>query len=394
MDTLTNRIKMIFTAVAIPVLSTGCLFGPKDGGTTASSSATPRYLYVASGACFSPAATQSGNRVITKYNLSNGAAETFYDFNADGSYDLPGGMVDLGGSILVAVNPYDNSATNIKQIISIDKTTKAKNVFYQDATYLPAGAANTVRALARSPVDGNIYVSRSAQVEKIDFGTKFKLPNFSGTFANAFYNGIATGMGAVACLGVTATASTVIHSIVITPTGKAIMSHSVLAQNKIAVAPAVGVDTTGGCTSTAIGVPINVGATPTVGTAAASTGTPTALIRHSVSGKVLVAMSGLAANANYNSVVAYTYNDTTGVLTTPPTVGYYNTGNLFQPTAMVEDTDTGEVYVASFGQLASGAMGFIRKFSVNASTGAMTDAGMFAQSPLNTKCVSSMFIGQ
>ena len=353
------------------------------------------YLYVASGICYSPAVgAQSGNRIITRYNLKTGLAETFYDFNADGSYDQPGGMVDLGGSILVASNPFDNSTTNIKQIISINKTSKDKNVFYQDATYLPAGAANTVRGFIRSPLDGNLYLSTSATIQKIDYLSKFKLPNYSGIFANGFFNGAAAGMGATTCLGVSAANTTLMNNFLITSSGKAIITHSSSLQNKFAVAPSLGVnlatDLGGNCLSSFQGVSINALAVPTIG-AAAPANIPNAVIQHSVSGKVLVAFSGTASNSN--SVVAYNYVDSTGVLSNPA-VSYFNVGNLFQPTSMFEDSATGDVYVASYGQLASGAAGFIRKFSVDPVTGAMTDGGMFAQSPIATKCVSSMFIGQ
>lgn len=385
--------KLWITSLLLSVLSTGCLFGSKEEAAATAATATAEagtYLYVASGTCFSPAAGfQNGNRIITRYDLSTGDGEVFYDFNSDGSYDQPSGMVDLGDSILVSVNPYDNSTGNTKQVIKINKTTKTKSTFYQDATYLPAGAANTVRALRRSTYDGHIYVSRSAGVEKVDFTSYFKLPNYSGTLSVPYLNGATTAMGSTSCLGVTAVANTLVYDMVETASGRWIVSHAVSTHNKIAVVKQPGGNLAVDCTDTQQGLPIVATNPPTVG-AAATTNIPTALVLHS-GGKLLAAMSGTAATSN--SIISFDYNDTTGLIS-GQTVGYYGVGQLFQPTAMVEDPATGNVYVASYGQLASGALGFIRKFTVDSSTGAMTDAGGFANSPIATKCVSSMFIGQ
>ena len=380
----------------IPLITSGCMFTSKASAPAAvAASSPPSYLYVTSGMCNTPAVgAQNGNRLITKFNLADGTSQNFYDFNADGSYDEPGGTIDLGNAVLVADNPFDNSLVNTKQIVSIDKTTKAKTIFYQDSTYLPAGAANTVRGMFRSPVDGDIYISTSTAIQKVDFVSRFKLPNYSGVLADGFFHSAATAMGAIACNGVTAVATTLLNNFWITATGKAIVTHGVAAQNKFSVAPANGVNLTtdagGTCLSSIQGVPLNAVNPPTIA-AAAVNNIPNTVILHAGSGKILVGISAVAANGN--SMLAYNYSDVTGVANAP-VIAYYNVGNLFQPTAMVEDPATGNVYVASYGQLASGAEGFIRKFSVNSGTGVMTDAGMFAQSPITTKCVSSMFIGQ
>lgn len=381
-----------FFIALIPVLLSGCLFSSKNGTLATAVVNNERYLYVASGACYSPAAgAQNGNRLITRYKLDTGESEIFYDFNSDGSYDLPGGMVDLGDKVMVAINPYDNSTSNSKQIVFINKSSKAKSMFYQDANYLPAGTANTLRTIKRSSFDGNVYVSKSGGVEKIDFTSYFKLPNYSGTLSTPYFSGATTAMGSTTCLGVgAATASSLVYDMVETSSGKWIVSHAVSAQNKIAVLNKIGVNASTDCYSTQQGVPIVPTSPPTVA-AAASTNIPTGLVLHSVSSKLLVAMSG--TTSTNNSVIAYSYSDSTGVLSSP-TVGFYGIGQLYQPTAMVEDTETGEVYVASYGQLSSGALGFIRKFKVDSTTGAMTDSGMFAQSPIATKCVSSMFVGE
>jgi len=388
-----RKISIKFIAL-FPLCLTGCLFS-SEVPTSVTATISNSYLYVASGICNSPAVgAQNGNRYITKFNLSTGASQVFYDFNADGSYDQPGGMIDLGNSILVADNPYDNSAVNGKTIVNINKTTLEKTIWFQDANNLPAGAANTVRGIFRSPYDGDVYISTSTTIQKIDFQSLFKIPNYSGVFANGYFASALTAMGATSCNGVTAVATTLFPNFWITPSGKAIIAHGVGAQNKFSVAPAGGVnnvtDTGGNCLSSVQGMPVNAVNPPTLA-AAAVNNIPNTLILHQASGKLLVGITGTAASGNL--VVSYTYNDSTGAVSTP-TLAYYNTANLYQPTAMVEDPSTGNVYVASYGQLASGAEGFIRKFTVNPSTGVMTDAGMFAQSPIYTKCISGMFIGQ
>ena len=61
---------------------------------------------------------------------------------------------------------------------------------------------------------------------------------------------------------------------------------------------------------------------------------------------------------------------------------------------MVEDTSTGNVFVANFGLNTNTSMGNIRQYSVNSANGEFTDLGIYVPEILYARCVSSMFIGK
>ena len=396
------KILSLITILAISLSTTGCLFSKAQLAALAAATTTTssdRFLYVASGACYTPGSTQAGSNTITRFNLSktNPQPEVIYDFNADNLGEIPGGITDLGDSMLVAVQAVEPSPGVVqdKLLYKINKTTHIKTIIYNNSTTFPNAVADPLRAAFVSAIDGSIMVAKSIGVEKLNASTMARLANYSGNTTNPFGN-VVSG----AC-GLTAAAS-LINSMFETASGKVIMTHAgATPNNKVLVMPSTGINASTDCTQS-----IQPAATANANVPYVAGGLPTAAIVHSKSGKLLVATSAASATSAANGVLIYNYNDTTGAITSPAavypatpgktatTVAYFDPTNLYQPTAMVEDTATGNVFVANFGLNTNTSMGNIRQYSVDSVNSEFTDLGIYVPENLYSRCVSSMFVGK
>ncbi|MEO5666545.1 MAG: hypothetical protein ABIR96_00655 [Bdellovibrionota bacterium] len=310
----------------------------------------PRYLYVASGACYAGGvATATGLALISKYDLETGQfMGSVADFNRTATADFPADMREYDADTLMVL--IENAVT---------PTYRRIDLVPKDGAHLPStltygggfftGILRSVTTLA----DGTSLISRSGSVAKLD-------TNF--VTGSPFIN---------APTGLCATSTTLISDMVELPaTGKILFTHAGATPNN-----RLGLLSADGTTClTGIAGPV-------------TTSLATDMLMHS-SGNVLVAYGSTVAGSNmiYTYTVDETLNTISGIQS------YSNATYINGPTRMAEDKVTGDVYIAN----GATALSNIEKFHFNTATKALTRAQNFPYIQLSgtTRCVSGMVISE
>ncbi len=313
-----------------------------------------RYLYVASGACYGGGVTaNSGLAVISRVGLDDvqihGATINYYSQSPN---DQPAGIANYDTNSLMVL--VENAAGRRLDLASKYNSGQI-NIFSQNATIL----ATAGRAISASSIDGSFFIARTTAVEKIA-SNKTRLTAGAAAYINA------PG-------GACATSNTNMTGALELPGGKLLFHHAAATpNNKIGMVSATGYLAAPDCLTTQ--------AAPT------TTALPTAMIRHS-SGKILVAYGSTTSASNI--IMSYTVNETTNTIS-GATVAYSNPSIVNGPSAMVEDTATGIVYISS----ATLGAESIEAFTFNSTTGVLSRVGSQPFIPLSqyVRCVSGMVV--
>jgi hypothetical protein len=279
-------------------------------------------------------------------------------------------MVDYGDNIIVATADSNGTTTTggDKGIYRINKTSKNKFSFYQDTTVLTT--ANIIKGLSLGSYGGStLQIYDATKVEKVLLSNNSRIlgPNAA---AGAFINAPATAP----CTAM----STLLTGGFESPTGRIVTFHG-NAAGRIGVFNKDGFVTASACDQAV--------SAANSGLFVAATGQPTSILKHS-SGKLLVGYGSSATNAS-NAILAFDYDDSsTAASISNQTLAYYlPTWGLNQPSALVEDTTAGLVYVASF------ASGTVDSFTFDSATKTLTRVGTVIPASAYTNCVSGMFVG-
>jgi hypothetical protein len=205
--------------------------GSGGGGSDASTPA-PRYLYVASGACFggdqTVGALATGSATIARYNLSTGAFDNvIFDYNAySGGSDMPAGMIDYDSENLLVL--VEN--TGGRRIDRVNKLTGAVQTFLSSSAI-----SSTARDLVRM-LDGGYMVSRATAVERFN-ANKVRVTAGANPYINAPAGSCAT------------TVTNMVGTVQL-PGGLIVFGHSMNANstnNRIGVIASTGYNVAGDC---------------------------------------------------------------------------------------------------------------------------------------------------
>jgi hypothetical protein len=330
----------------------GRSLGSDNGGSTPDPvvDADPRYLYVASGACYGGGVTLSaGSGYISKYDLETGAlVSVVTDYNRTATADLPADILEFDEDYLMVL--VENATTTTYR--RVDLLDKSGERYPETLSYGIGTFTGILRSLAHLS-DGSTLVSRSTAIPKFD-------ANFGLTSA-AHIN---------APPGACATSTTLLADMIELPTtGKLLFAHAAATpNNNLWLMSADGTS----CLA-AQAAPI-------------TTALPTDILLHS-SGRVLVSYGSTTAASN--TIFSYVINETTNTFTTAAQ-SYSNSSYVNGPTRMVEDTETGDVYIAN----GTSTFNSIEKFSYNATSMALTRKTNvpFIQLGGLTRCISGMVI--
>jgi hypothetical protein len=339
--------------------------------------ANTRFLYVASGVCYSGGNTTFTNatssNLIYRLGLNSGAIDaTIADYFSSPSNpgDSPAGMVDGDGNYLYVL--IENTTTaSLRRIEKVEKKSNgSRSIFSNNAAALNA----QVRNLFKLP-NGDFAVSKSTAIEYFTASNvRLGTPYISATS------------------GACATSTTLISKVLTLPNGKFIFLHAGAGQNRIGIFAA-----TGGTTCLA------AQAAPT------ANAFPTAAIYDAVNAKLIVAYAGNAAGAtDVNSIYVYSIDEATNAITSPEKIydaslypGSYSY-LLYGISEMAYDPTTGSIFIATTTSTASTVANYaIEKFRYNPSqigvdnTQVLVRSGSapFLQYGNDTKCISKMFIG-
>nr|BFD58219.1 hypothetical protein CKG001_03260 [Bdellovibrio sp. CKG001] len=348
--------------------------------------AKPRYLYVASGLCYSGtgnttySATTASN-VIFRVNLETAQYEgRIADFTT--GFDAPGttpvGIADYDSEHLLVLLEH----TGQRRIELIKKTLSGERQTYYNNTSAtaPIGALQSAGRYIFKALDG-LLISRSTAIEKLDTGKSRE----SGTGTNAWVQ--APGGSCSASI-------TNITSLATYPTSSNTLGYNIIythsqnassANNRIGIINGqTGWNGTSGCLASQA--------------APALTAYPTSSVYMQDSGRVVVSYAGISGSM-LNSIYSYDVDETANTISDEVN-GYEVPSVIYGASAMTYDKSTKSLYVATGGAITNnfttGNIPYnIEKFTFNSTTKEFTRVGSTSFYPgnLETRCISSMFIG-
>ncbi|WP_295900239.1 hypothetical protein [uncultured Bdellovibrio sp.] len=353
------------------------------------SSQSTRYLYVASGLCYSGTGnttytSSTASNVIFKVNLETGAYEgRVADFTK---------ATEATGTTPVSISNYDDTHmmvllehTGQRRIELIEKKLDgARTTFYNNtSTTAPIGALQSAAKFVMSVADG-FLISRTTAIEKLDAGKGRQ----AGTGTNAWVQSpggacSASAVNITSLLTYPTTTNTAGYNIVYTHSQNA----SSATNNRLGVINgATGWNGTSGCLDDQ----------STVG----ATAYPTASAYMSAFKRMVVSYAGTNA-ALQNSLYSYAIDDAaTSNIISDPVNGFENPSVIYGASAMTYDEAKGYLYVATGStvstNLTTGNAPYnIEKFSYNPTTKVFTRVGSttFYSGNYETRCISSMFVG-
>lgn len=381
-----STVKYFVLLGSLTALVTACQPPPVEDKV---SSQSTRYLYVASGLCYSGTGntTYTGataSNVIFKVNLNTGTYEgRVADFTK---------ATEATGTTPVSITNYSSTHMMVllehsgqRRIELIEKKLDgARQTFYNNtSTTAPIGALQSAAKFIMTVVDG-FLISRTTAIEKLDAGKGRQI----GTGTNAWVQspGGACSTSAVnitSLLTYPTTTNASGYNIVYTHSQNA----SSATNNRIGVINgATGWNGSSGCLDDQ----------STVG----ATAYPTASAYMSAFKRFVVSYAGTNA-ALQNSLHTYAIDDmATSNIISDPVNGYENPSAVYGASAMTYDEVQGYLYVATGGAVTTnfttGNVPYnIEKFSFNPADKTFTRVGSttFYQGNMETRCISAMFVG-
>lgn len=310
-----------------------------------------KYIYVASGACYSGGvAASTGSATITKYDLTTGAlADLVIDYNAFGLGDMPAAIKSfVGDQFLIGI---ENAGGRRLDVVARDGS--GLTTYLTNATALNAAFRDLV-VLS----DSSILVAKATAIEKFA-PSRARVTQGANPFVNA---------PAATC----ANSTTVMSSAITLPDGKIVYAHAAATpNNKIGVISASGYAAPANCLASQA--------------APATTALPTAVAYHQLSGKLLVTYASTTSASNL--VYSYDINTTSGAISNP-IAAWTDFGIVYGASKMTIDQETGFIYIAN----GAATYNNIEKFSI--SNGVLTKIGTtpFINTGIYTRCISGLEI--
>lgn len=345
--------------------------------------AEPRFLYVASGVCYSGGGNTtftnlSSSNLIYKINLASGRREAMIaDYNQTPAQigDSPVGIVSSDADHLYVALENTTSA-GARRIEKIEKKGSfARTTFSNNITALSA----QLRSIDITPT-GDLLISKSTAVEKI---TSANVRLMKG--ANAYVQSPG---------GACATSTTLFSKTLNLDNGMIIYLHAATGQNRIGMIAAAGYSVVADCKA-AVAAPN-----------AASF--PVAAAYDKVNSKLLVAYAGSSVATDINSIYAYNVNEGSATITNPQKIydsALYPSSYpylLYGISEMALDSENKTLYVATAVSTATTLVNYaIEKLTYDSTqigvtnTAVLTRVGSTPFYPYgsDTKCISSMFVG-
>ncbi|WP_409478123.1 hypothetical protein [Pseudobdellovibrio sp. HCB154] len=366
-----NKLFKIVVGLCV-LLTNGCAKEPEESSSTSDS----RYLYVASGVCYSGNNTTFSNttssNLIYRLSLETGAVDsTIADYFSSPSNtgDSPASIVDGDSNYLYALIE-NTTTTSLRRIEKIEKRSNgARSIFSNNTTALSAQLRHLLKLS-----NGDFAVSKSTGVEYLTSGNvRLGAPYINATAAPCN------------------TSTTLIPKVLTLSNGKFVFLHAAAAQNRFGIFA-----TTGGTTCSAAQAAPNANAFPT------------AAFYDSTNAKLFVAYAGNAVTTDLNSIYMYSIDESTNAISGatkiydaslyPGTYSYL----LYGVSEMVYDAATSSVYIATATTTATTVVNYaIEKFTYDPTqigvdaTKILVRSGTtpFFEYGSDTKCISKMFIG-
>lgn len=348
-----------------------------------------RYLYVASGACYSGTGntTYTGttaSNVIFRLNLETGQYEgRIADFTvaSEAPGTTPVSIIDYDEDNLLVLLQH----ASLRRIEMVKKTLDGeRQVYYNNTSNAAPFGALQSNVVDMRKVDDGLLISRTTAIEKIDTGKTRKTGSGTNAWVQAPGGACSTSIVNISSLiAIPTTANTSGYNIFYTHSQNA----SSATNNRVGVINGdTGWNGTAGCLDDQSTV--------------AAAAYPTASAFMSTYGRLVVSYAGTNV-ATQNSLYTYAVDQAaTSNIISDAVNSFEDTGVMYGASAMVFDDTTGYLYVATGGSIAAnlttGNVPYkIEKFSYNATTQKFTraESSSFYTGNIESRCISSMFIG-
>lgn len=369
-----------FIVVAMAFLVGALSCAPKS--STTSSSSSNRYLYVATGACYSgngitTFTNTTSSNLVFRINLTTGAREDLIaDYSASPSNvgDSPVSIADYDSDhILVLVE--NTTTVSLRRIELIEKASAGTRSIYSNNTTALSAQLRRMRKLS----DNYLLVSKSSAAEKMKDGV-----NRLTIGANPW---VSLAAPASSCT----TSSTLVTAVTQLLNGMLVFAHASAGQARFGVVSSLGYTAATDCKAAQSSPNANA--------------FPTAMHYDSTNTQMLVSYGGSATTTDLNSIYAYSMSESTGAISSPQKIYdsslFGSTYNylLFGIPAMVLDPVTNTLYVATAINTATTAVNYqIDSFTYNPSqigtsnTSVLSSPNVFYNYGSDTKCISDMII--
>lgn len=354
-----------------------CVKKPEDATAVvappATTSTSSKYLYVASGACYSGGnttfSTTTASNLIFRVNASTGVYDSkIADYNSipANAGDSPASVTDYNSQY---IHVLVENATAGRRVELVPKIGGNRTTLTSNTTILSAA----LRKMIPTP-DGGFLISKGSIIEKINSqGVRVGAPLIP--------TALAANCGA---------ANASMTDMATLKNGNIVFVNATASNNRIGLISAGGYLTAANCLLSA---PLN---------APVATAFPVALSYVSANNQLIVAYAGTATTTSINSIYVYDVNEATGAITNatriydsslyPTTYSYL----LYGISAMAYDSSANELYVATAISTATTVVNYaIEKFTYDPTGKAITRVGSvpFYNYGLDTKCISGMTVG-
>jgi hypothetical protein len=376
-----KNLKLFSTLISAGLLFCTSCAQPPEGEVSSSSS---RYLYVASGACYSGGgnttfSNTTSSNVVYRINLSTGVKDiTVADYNSSPSQagDSPVGIASVDSKNLYVL--VENTTTvGARRIERVAKSTDGSRTLFSNNTTALSGQLRGMKLLS----NGDFLISKSTAIERI---TSANVRVLKG--ANPYVNAPATPC---------ATSTTLISKVQTMSNQFILFLHAAASQNRFGFVKAEGYAAAGDCTPAQ--------AAPN---AAAY---PVASAYDAINSKLLVAYAGSSTATDINSIYAYDITETPSSVTVGTANKIYD-ANLYPATypyllygvsSMVLDPQENKLYVATAINTSTTIVNYaIEKFSYDATQIGVANSSVLTKSSTtpfygyggDTKCIADMII--
>lgn len=374
-----NRIKLL---LVLGVFFWGC--GPvDDGSSTSSSSSAGRYLYVATGACYSgngitTFTNTSASNQIYRLDLNTGEIkDVIADYFASPSNagDSPVSLVNYDSDYLLVLVENTTTAA-LRRVELVEKKEGGSRSVYTNNTTALSAQLRRMRKLS----DDYLFISKSTAVEKHKDGS-----NRLTVGANPW---VSLGAPASACT----TSNVLISAVEQLTGGLLVFGHASAGQSRLGVVSALGYAVAGDCMAAQAAPNAN--------------SFPTGMFYDSDNLKLIVSYGGSTTGADLNTIYAYTMDNSTGAFSSPQELydsnlfGSTYAHLLFGMSAIAYDSVESNVYVATAINTATTVVNYkIEKFAYDPSLIGVTNSAVLTKEPgtffdysNNTKCISDLLV--
>ncbi len=348
------------------------------------SNSSGRYLYVASGSCYSGGgntafSNTTSSNLVYRIDLDTGLKDvTIADYNASPAQagDTPVGLasIDSNNMYILVENTTTAGARRIERVAKA--ASGSRSLFSNNTTALSA----QLRDLQISST-GDLLISKSTAIEKIS-SSNVRITKGANPYVNA---------PAAPC----ATATTLMSKVGAMTNQFIVFLHAAVGQNRFGFVKPEGYAAGGDCT--------------VAQSAPNANSFPVASTYDAINSKLLVAYAGSATTTDINSIYAYSITETASSTTVgaankiydsslyPATYSYL----LYGISEMVLDPETNKLYIATAINTATTVVNYvIEKFSYNPTLIGVTNTSVLSRvgsTPFynyanDTKCISDMII--